>query len=492
MYYIAMMWLISLATILFAEYFHANSSVSKTQIYADILSDGSSFVGNNGWGLEETKANKAYKKLISLNKKNFKGCKPQKLTFTNTDSNGKLSAYGSLLENEKNKNNTTNVAVSLTAKTLTTKSSLSRTQLAKTRITYSGGMKVVLEAYKHSYEYNPASQTWYIWGGGHGSDDNSWENNADCSGFVSGVFRKCGYYIPSWACTWDMEGMGKLVGQGGIEALDNARPGDIILIWWSGSGASDHVAIYAGKKNGVHYMIHSRGGSANTWLNPGRGLAQGVHITRGPYTAARIMVRRIVDTSAKVSEVQMKTLMNNGLNRNQSVVAMGLRSAGYNNAQIAGILGNIQQEASGCSPICSEARENGLLHETDESYAEKIRNGQIGKVEWLQMGWSHTGYGIIQWSWTSSDHERKPGLWDFAANMGSNVTDIYVQTMYLIKEMTDGSQSFAYNDSYFRSLTDPAVAAKYFCDTFERAGDAHVNNRTSYAQYVYSKLQSSS
>ena len=108
------------------------------------------------------------------------------------------------------------------------------------------------------------------------------------------------------------------------------------------------------------------------------------------------------------------------------------------------------------------------------------------------MGWSHTGYGIIQWSWTSSDHERKPGLWDFAANMGSNVTDIYVQTMYLIKEMTDGSQSFAYNDSYFRSLTDPAVAAKYFCDTFERAGDAHVNNRTSYAQYVYSKLQSSS
>ena len=162
-------------------------------------------------------------------------------------------------------------------------------------------MKVVLEAYKHSYEYNPTSQTWYIWGGGHGSDDNSWENNADCSGFVSGVFRKCGYYIPSWACTWDMEGMGKLVGQGGIEALDNARPGDIILIWWSGSGASDHVAIYAGKKNGVHYMIHSRGGSANTWLNPGRGLAQGVHITRGPYTAARIMVRRIVDTSAKVS-----------------------------------------------------------------------------------------------------------------------------------------------------------------------------------------------
>ena len=491
MYYIAIMWLIALSTILFAEYFHANSSVGKTQMYADLLSDGSAFAGNNGWGLDEKEANKAYKKLISLNKKNFKDCNAKKLTFTNTNSKGDISSYDSSLVNEKNKNNTTNATVCLNTKTLTAKKSLQKTKFAKTRITYSGGMKIVLEAYKHSYEYNPASQTWYIWGGGHGNDDNSWENNADCSGFVSGVFRKCGYYIPSWACTWDMESMGTLVGQGGMEALDNARPGDIILIWWSGTGTSDHVAIYAGKKNGQHYMIHSRGGSANDWGNPGRGANQGVHITQGPYSAARIMVRRIVDTTGTVSEVQMTQLLANGLNRNQAIVVEGLRSAGYNNAQIAGILGNLEQESSGCNPFGSEAIECHLINMSEEQYAEMIRNGQISEVEWLQIGWDYTGYGIVQWSYTKDDHERKPGLWEFAKRNGSNVTDINIQTRYLIEEMTNGSQAFAYNDAYFRSINDPVAAAVYFCNTFERAGIAVMSNRISYAQSMYAKLQRS-
>ena len=89
---------------------------------------------------------------------------------------------------------------------------------------------------------------------------------------------------------------------------------------------------------------------------------------------------------------------------------------------------------------------------------------------------------------TKDDHVRKPGLWDYAQSVGSNVTDIYVQTQYLILEMTNGSQSAFFNDSHFRSLTDVQEATKYFCETFERAGIPNLSNRILQAQKYYQKL----
>ena len=82
----------------------------------------------------------------------------------------------------------------------------------------------------------------------------------------------------------------------------------------------------------------------------------------------------------------------------------------------------------------------------------------------------------------------RPGLWDYAQSVGSNVTDIYVQTQYLILEMTNGSQSAFFNDSHFRSLTDVQEATKYFCETFERAGIPNLSNRILQAQKYYQKL----
>ena len=90
------------------------------------------------------------------------------ITYSSTDSNGQKAA----LAKGENINNTVNVKARL--KTLVTNQSIEKTKKASTRITYSGGLKVVKEAYKHSYEYNPASQTYYFWGGGHRADDESW------------------------------------------------------------------------------------------------------------------------------------------------------------------------------------------------------------------------------------------------------------------------------------------------------------------------------
>ena len=95
--------------------------------------------------------------------------------------------------------------------------------------------------------------------------------------------------------------MGKLV-----DSLDKARPGDIILFWYGG-GTSQHVAIYAGKKNGIPYIIHARGGS--DCVIPVRNERRGVHIT--PLSAvgySKMMIRRIVDTSSDAYEIQLRQL----------------------------------------------------------------------------------------------------------------------------------------------------------------------------------------
>ena len=208
----------------------------------------------------------------------------------------------------------------------------------------------------------------------------------------------------------------------------------------------------------------------------------------GPYSAAKVMVRRIVDTTATVAKVTISNTLPNGMTRYEGTISEGLQAAGYGKVQIAAILGNFSQE-SGNYPYASEAIQTGLLPgETYESYAKKIQNGYITKEDWLQTNLSHTGYGIVQWSWTKDDHVRKPGLWDYAQSVGSNVTDIYVQTQYLILEMTNGSQSAFFNDSHFRSLTDVQEATKYFCETFERAGIPNLSNRILQAQKYYQKL----
>ncbi len=108
--------------------------------------------------------------------------------------------------------------------------------------------------------------TKYVWGAGRGSATD-WQDYADCSSFVYGVFAHFG--IAMGTTTYTQENAGTLV-EGGLK---NAMPGDIIL-FYSGSisaGNSSHVGIYAGDGK----MVHCSGGSANTYSNPGKGVCVG-------------------------------------------------------------------------------------------------------------------------------------------------------------------------------------------------------------------------
>lgn len=141
------------------------------------------------------------------------------------------------------------------------------------------------------YEIVAYAEEWigvtkYIWGAGRDSAT-SWQDYADCSSFVHGVFAHFGYEIGY--DTYAQEHAGTLVSG----ELDEALPGDIIR-FFSGSigpGMSSHVGIYAG--GGM--MIHCSGGRSN--VSPetaGRGVCWGSPTADGrPF-----QVRRIVEWTA--------------------------------------------------------------------------------------------------------------------------------------------------------------------------------------------------
>lgn len=470
MFYICMMWIITLSGILFLEYNDVFSNAGKTQIYADVMADGSAYAGDTGWALDKVEAKKTKKNLAELNKDNFEDIQAE-ISFSVTDENGETEASNGVF-------NTVDICADLKKTHIWGNEKLKATRKASTRITTAGGKEIVVEAYKHSWQYSQKnstdSQTQYIWGGGHGADDLSWEQYADCSGFVSGVFRKCGYYVPAWATTGNMETMGTLIGEG-ISAYDKAMPGDIILFWWdSTEGSSSHVAIYAGKKDGSYYMIHSKGGkSMQSPDTAGRGTSGGVNLTPVSTSAARIMVRRIIGEDGMVCPISERSV--HGLTGNEAIVYNALSDFGYSNICIAAIMGNWQIE-SGVQPTTREGRGAGDLDPANAQYAEQIRNGLITKDQFVYEGRGvrhagSEGYGLAQWtttSWPPTGNpyaDRKAKLWDFASTRGSNVTDVYSQLAFAMYEFQTTHP--AINGQEFRTMTDINEATRYFLIHYE-------------------------
>ncbi len=87
----------------------------------------------------------------------------------------------------------------------------------------------------------------YVWGGTTIDGSNP---GADCSGFICRIYEKFGFNF--WSNRTKLRNCGTNLGTD----LNVALPGDII--WFSG-----HVAIYAGKSNGSHMIVHETSGSFN-------------------------------------------------------------------------------------------------------------------------------------------------------------------------------------------------------------------------------------
>ena len=92
-------------------------------------------------------------------------------------------------------------------------------------------------------------KTKYIYGAGR-NGPLDWQDYADCSSFVHGVFSHFGVEI-GWT-TVEQENSGSKVCE---NSLSKAEPGDIVLFYDGGSirsGGSGHVGIYSGSGNMVH------------------------------------------------------------------------------------------------------------------------------------------------------------------------------------------------------------------------------------------------
>ncbi len=133
-----------------------------------------------------------------------------------------------------------------------------------------------------SYAEEWIGVTKYVYGAGR-SSPTDWQDYADCSSFVHGVYQHFG--IELGGDTRAMENSGTLV-QGG---LASAMPGDIIL-FYSGqitAGNSSHVGIYAGEG----MMVHCSGNQNNrTAETAGRGVCMEPVAGDGrPYEVRRVI-----------------------------------------------------------------------------------------------------------------------------------------------------------------------------------------------------------
>ena len=493
-YYAAMLVAISTAVVLFTEYYHGYTKIGSTQIYADLLADGACYIGNNGWGIDKSQAKSAYRNLVEYNESSFEDVSvPASPSFKYVDTSGREGSFKRNKEdNGKDASNTVVVKTKSNARTLTTnqvigKSSSDRTKTAVTQIAYSGGMQIVMEAYRHTYEYAKMNrgknmQTPYSWGGGHGQHA-GWESGADCSGFVDGVYWNCGYDIGT-GTTSQLENTGTEVSGATSPAgiVKNAMPGDIILLWYGGTapGASGHVVIYAGSLNGVPYVVECKGGRDVHQFGLG-GFAdarRGGHIDRLNTSCSRYMTRRIVKTNAKAYKLK-KAGNISGLSEQESNLYRLLSdpALGLTHQEIICMMGVWGWE-SGCDPL---AIQSVFSQTAREQYAANIRSGKYS-IEKFASEDGASGYGLAQWTTAEPNWaaDRKAQLWNFAKSMHSNVTSLEVQVAFFMKEMAGR------NEPGFRAAASRGIRSgvSWFVANYENVPGDRVAERTAIATRI--------
>lgn len=97
------------------------------------------------------------------------------------------------------------------------------------------------------------------------------------------------------------------------------------------------------------------------------------------------------------------------------------------------------------------------------------------------------GHGLAQWSYS-----RKQDLFNFAKSKGKDWKDLQTQLEFFMHEI-NGPELWRFGGqaglNKFKNMTDPAAAAKYFSDKYERPGTPRMHVRTGKAQEYYNQLK---
>lgn len=142
------------------------------------------------------------------------------------------------------------------------------------------------------------------------------------------------------------------------------------------------------------------------------------------------------------------------LHPSAAIVARKLKQQGFTNAQIAGVLGNFQQE----SGFNSRVNEGGVV------------GAPAGRG----------GYGLAQWT-----GGRQGALVNFAKQRKMDPGDAGLQADFLVYELTGPEKAAA---ASLRQAKSPEQAALVFRRDFERAGIPKDDVRMSAARNLLPKL----
>ena len=147
-----------------------------------------------------------------------------------------------------------------------------------------------------------------------------------------------------------------------------------------------------------------------------------------------------------------------------------LKSQGFSDAGIAGIMGNLQQE----SGLRADNVQNHMGYE-DGDYVAAIKSGAISRDEFIH---DSRGFGIAQWTY----HTRKAALYDTLGPQ--NIDSLAGQLSFMVNEMGSDLTGQLKNATSVNDATD------VFQYSYERAGKPNMENRRNQANGFYSTYSS--
>ena len=143
-----------------------------------------------------------------------------------------------------------------------------------------------------------------------------------------------------------------------------------------------------------------------------------------------------------------------------------LRSLGYNEYAVAGIMGNMKAE----SGVESNRVEGDFSADrtASKAYTQNVDNGSITRGSFSTDA---KGYGLCQWTFWS----RKQGLYDYCQTFNVSISDEETQVQWLHKELKNSYQA-CYN--ILINATSVQQASDAFLLKFENPANAQAQSGT--------------
>ena len=170
-------------------------------------------------------------------------------------------------------------------------------------------------------------------------------------------------------------------------------------------------------------------------------------------------------------------------NTNEEKIWNYLKSKGFNDYAISGIMANLKAE-SDLNPHNLQNTYEKKLGFTDDGYVKSVDNKEYTKEQFIK---DCAGFGLAQWTYWS----RKKALYEYAKSKNVSVGNLEMQLDFMMKELNESYKSVL---NTLKSATSVKQASDVFMVKYESPADqseSAKNKRASYGQKYYNKYAKS-